>query len=289
MRPLTIFYLLCSYVILQFCWWAYLLANSSHTRAGMISGEGTVFLSLLLFGAYRLRKAINEEKALHQQQKNFLLSVTHELKSPLASIKLYIQTILKRDLEKEKQQGFLENSLKDIERLNQLVENMLIATQIESKSYVYQRDLVNLSSLTEEILQQLSLKIKEKRALSMNIGPSMGIIGDSFALSLVVNNLIENAIKYSDEGSIITISLTKNGPNIRLAVADEGKGVPDIEKQKIFDKFYRIGDEDTRSAKGTGLGLFIVKQITDYHGASIRVKNNQPTGSIFEILFPAAA
>ncbi len=285
MRPLTIFYLLFSYVILQFCWWAYLLVQANPAKAGMIMGEGSVFVALLVFGAFRLRKAMNEEKALHQQQKNFLLSVTHELKSPLAAIKLYLETILKRDLDKEKQQNFLQNSLKDIERLDTLVENMLIATKIESKSYNYQKDQVAISKLVEELVASSATKLTNKRKIATDIEPALYVTGDQFALSLVITNLLENAVKYSTEGSLITVKLHANVSQVHFTITDEGVGVPDVEKQKIFDKFYRIGNEDTRSTKGTGLGLFIVKQIIDNHGATIKVKNNQPQGSTFEVVF----
>lgn len=251
----------------------------------MISGEGSVFLSLLIFGAYRLRKAINEEKALHQQQKNFLLSVTHELKSPLASIKLYLQTILKRDLDKEKQKSFIENSLTDIERLDTLVENMLIATKIESKSYTYQKEHIDLGAIVKESTQALAIKLKENRNFELHIADAIPFIGDSFALSLVVSNLLENAFKYTSKDDTISIKLLRNGPAIVLSISDTGSGIPEMERLKIFDKFYRIGNEDTRKTKGTGLGLFIVKQIVDHHSGIIRVKSNKPSGSIFEITF----
>src|SRR5690606_7649213 len=136
-RPLVIFYCLLVYAVSQLIWWGALLLEAKPNSKGMILGETAVFLFLFFIGAYYLHKAVNRERRLHAQQRNFLLSVTHELKSPLASIKLYLQTIIKRELPREQQKGFITNSLKDIERLDDLVENMLLATKIESNSYSF--------------------------------------------------------------------------------------------------------------------------------------------------------
>src|SRR3954464_12787257 len=119
-RSLVIFYFLLLYALAELVWWGVLITRIEPWRKGMILGEGSVFLFLLVVGAYHLHKALKKELKLHDQQKNFLLSVTHELKSPLASIKLYLETILKRDLDRKQQEGFLKNALKDIERLDDL-------------------------------------------------------------------------------------------------------------------------------------------------------------------------
>lgn len=284
MKALRIFYILFAYVIVQFCWWGYLLAKE-HNKLSMLFGEGFVFLGLLSFGAWRFHKALKEEALLNQRQKNFLLSVTHELKSPLASIKLYLQTILKRDLSKEQSEGFLNNSLKDIERLDELVENMLVAGRIESKSYNYAKDSLNFSDLVEECLLRFERRDQSKHPVQRKIDPNIQLIGDRFTLGLAINNLLENAAKYSATTDRISLSLHKSNHQVHLSITDEGIGIPDSEKMRVFEKFYRIGNEDTRKTKGTGLGLFIVKQILENHRADIRIRNNQPKGSIFDIHF----
>lgn len=250
----------------------------------MVIGEFSVFVIILFWGAFSLKRLIQEEIALNRRQKNFLLSVTHELKSPLASIKLYLQTILKRELDKEKQQGFIRNSLLDIERLDDLVENMLMATKIENNSYSYPKENFNLSEAVQQVVERHQ-NILQKRIVKSTITPDILMTGDRFTILLVVSNLLENAVKYSAEGTEINIELFKRNNRIILKVNDQGVGIPDDEKPKIFDKFYRIGQEDTRKTKGTGLGLFIVKQVLDNHGATIKVRNNQPVGSEFEVTF----
>ncbi|TAF47723.1 MAG: two-component sensor histidine kinase [Sphingobacteriales bacterium] len=286
MKPLTIFYILVFYVIAQLLWWATIMVHLEPMRRGMVLGESFVFISLMGFGAYKLHRAINKEKKINAQQKNFLLSVTHELKSPLASIKLYLQTILKRDLDKAQQHNFISKSLLDIERLADLVENMLLATRIENKSYSFPKVPFNLSNLVEKITSRLQIHVCSSDALITKIQPDIFIKGDDFALSSVITNLIENAVKYSPDCLPIHIRLQQNAQGrVLFTVADLGIGIADIEKPKIFQKFYRTGNEDTRKTKGTGLGLFIVKQVLDHHQATIKVKNNLPKGTVFEVCF----
>ncbi|MEO5909939.1 MAG: HAMP domain-containing sensor histidine kinase [Pelobium sp.] len=285
-KPITIFYALVCYVFAQLFWWAALLVELEPARRGMVIGEGFVFISLMSFGIYKLHKAIDKEKRINNQQKNFLLSVTHELKSPLASIKLYLQTIHKRELDRAQQKDFIGKSLLDIERLDDLVENMLLATKIENKSYSFPKEELNLSELVDKIVSRLQIHVCSKEAIVSAIDPNVYITGDHFALASVVTNLIENAVKYSPDCMPVHVNLhRKANGKVCFKVADLGIGIADDEKPKIFNKFYRVGSEDTRKTKGTGLGLFIVKQVLDNHQAQIKVKNNQPRGTVFEVSF----
>ena len=284
-KPLLIFYSLSIYVLAQLLWWASLVIAVQPSKKGMIMGEGAVFLLIFITSAYYLKKAIKKERNLHEQQRNFLLSVTHELKSPLASIKLYLQTILKRDLEKEKRDSFLKNSLKDIERLDDLVENMLIATRIENRSYSFPKEHFNFSEVVGKVAERLQGHTCSSQTIRCKLDQDIYLTGDKFALSLVVSNLIENAVKYSPPCEEIRVELQQKSNIISFSVTDKGIGIKDDEKLRIFNKFYRVGSEDTRKTKGTGLGLYIVKQVLDIHHALIKVKNNRPAGSIFEITF----
>lgn len=284
-KPLIIFYFLFLYILAELVWWGSLLVAAQPEKTAMILSEGAVFLLIFVVSAYYLQKTIKKERKLHEQQRNFLLSVTHELKSPLASIKLYLQTILKRELEKEKRESFLKNSLKDIERLDDLVENMLIATRIENRSYSFPKEKFDFSDLVSKVAERLQGHTCSSQTIKCNLEKGVYVTGDKFALTLVVSNLIENAVKYSPPCEEITVQLQQKSNIISFSVADKGIGVNDEEKLRIFEKFYRVGSEDTRKTKGTGLGLYIVKQVLDKHQAQIRVKNNRPTGSIFEVTF----
>jgi len=274
---------------LQLIWWGAVLLEVKPNSKGMVVGEAAVFLFIVLVGAYYMHKTLSKERKLHQQQKNFLLSVTHELKSPLASIKLYLQTILKRDLEREKQKGFITNSLKDIERLDDLVENMLMASQIESNSYSFPKEEFNFSDLVKQVTDRLQVHTCRSQIIIPEVEKGITLRGDKFALTSMVTNLVENAVKYSPPCAEVKVKLFRKGSEVHFVTADLGIGISDLEKTRIFDKFYRVGSEDTRKTKGTGLGLFIVKQVLDKHQASIKVKNNQPSGTVFEVIFNAHA
>jgi len=286
-KPLVIFNFLIIYAFAQLVWWGILLIKAEPQRMGMILGETAVFLMIFIVGAYKLHRALNKERKLHTQQNNFLLSVTHELKSPLASIKLYLQTILKRDLDLQKQQYFINNSLKDIERLDDLVENMLIATKIENKSYTFPKEVFDFSELVEKIAERLQIHSCNSQIIATELQRNIKLTGDKFALTSVVTNLIENAVKYSPPCAEVVVKLFSNNGHVHFEVADKGIGISDTEKSRIFEKFYRVGSEDTRKTKGTGLGLFIVKQVLDKHQAHIKVKNNHPSGTVFEVIFNA--
>lgn len=284
-KSLVIFYALVIYAFAELIWWGVLLVEIQPERKTMILGEGAVFILLFFTGAYQLQKTLRKEQKLHEQQRNFLLSVTHELKSPLASIKLYLQTILKRNLDKEQMHSFMNNSLKDIERLDDLVENMLIATRIDNHSYSFPKEEFNLTEVVSRVASRLQIHTCSSQIIKLDAEPEVCVTGDKFALTLVVSNLIENAVKYSPPCEEIKVSLKKTANGVSFTVADKGIGIKDEEKARIFEKFYRVGSEDTRKTKGTGLGLYIVKQVLDKHLALIKVKNNRPTGSIFEVTF----
>ncbi len=286
-RPFVIFYFLTIYTLAELIWWSVLLVRSQPNRIGMILGELAVFIAIFSVGAYFLHKSINSERRLHQQQKNFLLSVTHELKSPLASIKLYLQTIQKRDLDREQQLNFVGKCLIGIERLNDMVENMLIASRIDNSSYTFPKEKFNLSELVETIVNRLQINKCDcnQQIIAAEVDEDIEIVGDKFALSSMINNLVENAIKYSGPCEVVEVKLRRKEQSVHLMVADHGIGIADAEKPRIFEKFYRVGNEDTRNTKGTGLGLFIVKHVLDKHEATIKVRDNKPSGSVFEVVF----
>lgn len=286
-RSIIIFYAIIIYALAQLTWWGYLLVKAMPSSLAMILAEGPIFLFIFFAGAYSLHRSINQERKLQEQKKNFLLSVTHEFKSPLASIKILLQTIQKRDLTKQQVLDFIGKSLRDIERLDDMVENMLLTAKIDNHSYTFPKDKFNLSVLVDGIVNRLQITKCEgtQQIIDAEIEPKIQITGDKFALTSVVTNLIENAIKYSGPCETVAVKLFSKDDKIFLEVADHGIGIADQEKSRIFDKFYRVGSEDTRNTKGTGLGLYIVKEVLDKHQASIKVKDNRPVGSIFEVVF----
>lgn len=312
------FFVLVVYIVLQFLWWEVLLVKQSNEiisekqkivalsssddnilkseitalqsqknkRVYMIVGEGTVFLLILLFGIHQVRKSVRKEQELTQQQNNFILSISHELKTPIAASKLQLQTLLKHDLEREKQLPLLNNAIKETDRLNKLVENVLLVSKMENNHLSINKENINVSELLEQTVHRYFEMYLENQWLTLNIEKNCVTNCDKDYLPSIFINLIENAIKYSNDNLSITVNLKTINGQIVFSVADNGIGIPDNEKENIFQKFYRIGNEETRNTKGTGIGLFIVKQICDAHEAKITIENNKPTGSIFKIAFP---
>jgi signal transduction histidine kinase len=311
-----LFYTLVCYILLQFIWWEVLLVKQSnqifenkkkltalsvsdpktlekdikdHEEKKnryilMIIGEGTIFLILISIGILRVYKAHLREKEISLQQKNFLLSVSHELKTPLATSKLNIQTLLKRDLPKEKQHEFLKKTLLENERLNQLIENILISTRLDdfdSKgNLLINKHKVDLTQLIIDTVNK-SFTADQQKRISCHLDNDVFLATDLAIFPSIIINLIDNALKYSK--SDVFVELKKEANFILLLFSDRGTSISILEKDKIFEKFYRSGNEETRKNKGTGLGLFIVKKLVEMHNGSIVVYPNTPTGNVFEI------
>ncbi len=317
-RPLVLFYTLVFYVLLQFSWWAYLLIDLNdevyqykfelleekhsdpndlaqtksiyekklHQRWSMVLGEGCVFLSLLLFGIYRTNLAFRREVEVSRQQKNFLLSVTHEFKSPLAAVKLNLQTMQKHHLDETKRLEVLGKAIMETDRIDTLVENVLLATRIDGHGDQLVLEDLHLSDFVHKTVSDHIERMERYHEIIHQITPGIHIKGDKLALSSLLINILENAEKYSAVDSLIEVGLSRNNQEAILTIIDRGIGIPEQERNKIFNKFYRVGNEETRKTKGTGLGLYIVKHIVNMHKGKIEVRSNHPTGTVFEIRFP---
>jgi K+-sensing histidine kinase KdpD len=163
---------------------------------------------------------------------------------------------------------------------------MLITSQIEGGQYKTARETLSLTELVQDSATIYEYRYPDR--ITMDIAEDCTIIGDLLLLQMAVNNLLENAIKYTPPGTAIHVSLASSDEEYTIQVADQGAGIPDIEKRKIFSKFYRIGEEATRHTKGTGLGLYLTQQIIREHKGRIVVRDNQPSGAIFQIYLPIA-
>ncbi len=255
-------------------------------RVWMVLGEGAVFMLILLLGFWAVRRSITKELNVAEQQKNFLLSITHELKSPLAAIKLQLQTLNTRVLPDEKRTELYRRALGDTDRLENLVENLLLVNKVESGGLPLNKEPINFSKFLEDrVCTTYSKEIEEGR-LKMHIQPEIEADIDKMAMHSVFVNLIDNAIKYGG-GSMVTIELSSDGTDsIDFSVSDGGNGIPNSEKNKVFERFYRRGNEEVRKTKGTGIGLYLVKLLVENHGGAITVADNSPTGARFIVKLP---
>jgi K+-sensing histidine kinase KdpD len=288
------FYFLGFYVVLQFAWWAFHLVELTKElkqddaivskRIIMIIGEGMVFLSILIFGLWRIRRSFQKELQLSRRQTNFLLSVTHELKTPLAANKLYLQTMQKRNLEEEQKQKFLSKAIQENERLENMIDNILNASRIENNALKPQKTETNVSDLMNQIVER-NQKRRQDEFIIAEIENNISFAVDELFVETILNNLIDNAKKYGLPDSKVTVYLNKRDEQIEFGVKNNGNAIPLASRKEIFEKFFRNQNEETRTQKGSGLGLFIVNELVKLHNGKIQYKETIPEGSNFQITF----
>jgi signal transduction histidine kinase len=293
-NPVFILYLLVIYVTLQFGWWLYLiyrLYNQLYVddtilqkKTIMLLGEGSVFFVILIIGVSILLRAFKQERELNQQQENFVLSVTHELKTPISSVKLFLQTLKKRELSPEKREEIYDRSLLEINRLDSLVNNLLLTRSIENNNYFLYKAPLNLKEFISEKLSLLEKSILKDHKIATNLAEVTFEV-DHLGFESIFVNLIENAAKYSPVGSNITVRLEENKQEVVLTILDQGSGIDKKKRTLVFSKFYREENEMTRKSKGTGLGLYIVNFLVKKHNGQINLTENSPNGLIVSIHF----
>jgi len=262
------------------------LEKKKKSRSTQYLAEGITSILVILTGAVVVYTSFRRSILLSRQQHNFMLSVTHELKSPIAAMKLNLQTLEKYELDEDKRHMLLERCILEANRLNDLCNNMLVASQMEGHQYVATIEPLNFSTLVDEVVRAYMLRYPER--FTQDITAGINIQGDRLLLRMAVSNLLENAVKYTDPGTKVRISLALKGENIQLVIADQGAGIPDQEKKNVFGKFYRIGNENTRKTKGTGLGLYLTRIIVQQHRGQITLRDNKPSGCVFEMEFRSA-
>lgn len=261
-----------------------ILYDEKKRKTAQYIGEGITFLVVILFASVFVYQAVRRQIKLQQQQENFMMAITHELKTPIAVAKLNLETLLKYQLDAARQQKMLQATLQETNRLNTLASNILVSSQLEGGRYRIARDELDFSELVRSSVTDFKNRFPE-RHWRIDIAPEIDLAGDALLLQIMVNNLIENAVKYSPKEGAIECSLQKVNKTILLQVIDEGPGIPETEKKRVFEKFYRIGNETTRTTKGTGLGLYLVKKIVEDHHGTIRVTHNLNRGSNFMVSF----
>jgi len=289
------FYALSAYVIVQFIWWGYHLIELTQAldvnekivekRIAMVIGEGFVFIVLLLIGLWKIRASVRKEFELSQRQNNFLLSVTHELKTPIAANKLYLQTIQKRNPDDAQREELLAKALKENERLEKLIDNILHAARVENRAMQPIKEEIELSHFLQNRINQFRKRYPEAQIDLVGLDKIM-ISFDIFMIETVLSNLIDNAVKYSPQAPQITVTAVRENNEIVFSVADKGIGISLEEQKRIFSKFYRVGDEEIRTQKGSGLGLYISQEFVKLHKGIIGFKSNKEKGSIFYFKLP---
>ena len=250
-----------------------------------IFGEAVVFIITLVLGVYLVNRSYRKEVEAAKQQRNFLLSITHELKSPLAGIRLALETFQKRELQPAQRERLTTSALGETTRLTSLVEDLLLSAKLDT-SYEPNLEPLDIGELAHMWIERMQIKYPHLNFTLSLEGDEFSVLADHYGISSVLSNLLENAVKYIGDGQNIEVVVCERGDDVNLEVRDDGVGIPDEEKERVLEKFYRVGNEDTRSTKGTGLGLYIVNEVIHAHHGHVSLRDNEPKGTVFDICLP---
>lgn len=251
---------------------------------------GIVFFALIITGLVLNTIFLLREIRRNEQHDAFLNSVTHELKTPIASIKLYLETLRTRDVDEAKKREFYDVMLSDSNRLLNTVEQVLHASRTRENKRLLNISDIDLAKLLDESIEIVQSRNKLDPAAIRFAEPAASILvsGDRAELHTAFTNVLENAVKYSTDGPKISVRIKNSRPNIvEVFIKDNGIGIPPAELKRIFKRFYRVTGQTTSDTKGTGLGLSIVKAIIERHGGKIRAESKgEEKGSTFIVQLP---
>ncbi len=253
--------------------------------------EGGFFLFVLGGGILVLWRVLRREADLLNRQQNFLAAVSHELRSPLASLRLTTETLLLRDLAATDRRGLLERNLEDLRRLERLVGNLLETTRLEERRAVPRREPVDLSEAVSLAFAELGHRARGAEGIDIDVrvAPGLGLQADPVGLGTVLRNLIGNAIESAQTaGSRVEVTARRLDSEVELQVLDDGVGFEPSEGRRLFEKFYRPGSELRRNKQGSGLGLYLVRGFVALEGGEVEARSEGPgRGATFRVIWPA--
>ena len=257
-------------------------------RTGVLLFLGVLLLALIISGVVLNTIFLVREIRRNEQHNAFINAVTHELKTPVASIRLYLQTLQSRPVDDTKRQEFYRTMLDDSDRLLATIEQILRTSRIGASGRKLNLTRFDLRRVVEASLDRArTLHTLSPNAVSYEPGPPVELVGDEEEVRAAVANLIDNAIKYSGKDVHIAVGVTGDGNHVSVRVQDRGHGIPKHELKQIFKRFYRVPGPLSSSVKGTGLGLFIVRSVARRHGGRVWAESEGPgRGSTFMLEFP---
>ncbi|SDL27131.1 histidine kinase [Geoalkalibacter ferrihydriticus] len=241
----------------------------------VLLAEGLVLLVLILGGVYVIFIYWRRQAALYREQKKFISQVTHELKSPLASLQLHLETIRLRHPSPEQLEGFVSTMLADTQRLHGLINNLLTANRLELKAPRLALRKADLSVFIRKYFDQQGPTLPPDTRLNLELQEGLVSRFEAESLEVVLRNLLENALFYSDPPADISVRLSGDKHHCRLIISDRGRGLAPQEQKKVFRIFYRANRGSER-VPGTGLGLFIARAIIRRHRGKIWLNSPGP-------------
>jgi len=268
------------------------LASASEGRANRYVWEGAFFLVVLVAGMAVLTRTLRHDRELRRRQQNFLAAVSHEFKSPLASMQLAAETLVLRSTDPDGQR-LGQRMLEDCERLLRMVDNLLDTTRIEEGRHRVQVEETALAAAVAATVDSFADQAaRHDITIGQAVPSELRLAVDRTALDTMLRNLIDNALKacIAGGGHRIAVDAAADGGRIRLSVSDDGLGFPPEDAALMFEKFHRLGDELTRKTPGTGLGLYIVRRLAELCGAEVRAESAGPgQGATLTLRFPREA
>ncbi|MGH9255944.1 MAG: sensor histidine kinase [Vicinamibacterales bacterium] len=252
---------------------------------------GVVSFALIIAGLIVYTVFLVLEIKRNEEHQTFINAVTHELKTPIASMRLYLQTLQSRDVDEGRRRQFYDIMLADTERLHHTVEQVLKAGALSQKREVVSPAPVDMAMLARECVELALVRHHlnpESMAFQAHDDGPLVVSGDADGLRTVVTNLLDNAVKYSGGAVQVTVSVAAPAPGtVWVRVQDRGVGIPRKQLKRIFNRFYRVQTRGIRQIKGTGLGLYIVKSIARAHGGRVFAQSEgEGRGSTFTVELP---
>lgn len=305
-----------TYILLAFSWWSILLYQKNrdlfqrekelqvmihgeaHTQVlaeiearhrrqnRMIVGESVFILASVMVGIWLMTRGFLEELRINRQRRNFLFSITHELKTPVAAIRLVLDSLQRREWAPAQKEKLLRSGMRESDRLQATLDNLLLAARLEH-TYTPRPERRELHQALEGWIADIRRTFPERDIrLEAQTPAGAALILDWTGLEVIARNLSENALKYSPPGTAVILRCRIEPGRLELEVQDHGPGIPEPEKERIFQMFYRLGEEDRRETKGSGLGLYLAREIARRNGGDIRVGDAEPHGALFTLQLP---
>ncbi|MBI2839762.1 MAG: HAMP domain-containing histidine kinase [Acidobacteria bacterium] len=249
-----------------------------------VVGEGALLVILILITMLMLYYMFLVEARVRRSMENFLSTVTHELKTPIAGMKALLQTLSTRSIPEEKQAEYLEMGLRESARLQHLVDNVLVANRLDRKRMQVEVQPVELRPLLERVVGSWRRVFPAAGMLRLSCQDSIVVAADPEAVGIVLDNLLDNAFKYSPQPPHITIDVESDEDSVSIAVGDQGIGMDAADMENIFDKFHRATQNGVKTIKGSGLGLYIARNLTRAVGGELTAESDgRGRGSTFRL------
>jgi signal transduction histidine kinase len=237
----------------------------------------------------RLEVSLAHESEMNRLKSDFIATISHELRTPLTNVQGYVKTLLRSDMDVDPttRQEFLERTDAQAEHLRQLIEDLLFASRIEAVPQPVSADEIRVIDLLDRVRDECPAKDRERVRIRVE-PPDLVAEASSEHVHRIVRNLVENALKYSPPEEPVDVVARPDNGGVLVTVRDLGPGIPQDERERIFDRFYQIDQSTTRNVGGTGLGLYICRRAAESIGGSVQLERSGPGGSVFTFWLPIA-